>query len=112
MNRVHFCQSIPLPVYPQHGLISVWSGGWLTGSQLEFFSVGGFLFSVAVGLFVLLLTNTDPQSQPQASHEVHRLRQPTHRSLSANDDHILACFVLKVQPPWLHFKVLVNFHLA
>ena len=103
------------PVYSQHGLISVCctpGSGWLTGSQLDFFSVGGFLFSVAVGLFVLLLPYTDPQSQPQASHEVHRLRQPTHPSLSANDGHILACSVLKVQPPWLHFKVLVNFHLA
>ena len=49
-------------------------------------------------------TSSQPWSSPTG--------QPTHPSLSANDGHILACFVLKVQPPWLHFKVLVNFHLA
>ena len=86
-----------------------WMADWLAAKH---FSVGGYQFSVAVGLFVLLLTNADTQSQLQASHEVHWLRPATHPSLSANHGHILASFVLKVQPPCLHFKVFVELHLA
>ena len=99
------------------GLVGIWvsctpGSGWLTGSQLDFFSVGGYQFSFSVSLFVLLLTNADTQSKAQASHEVHRLRQTTHPGLRANPGHILASYLFKVQPPCLHLQVFVNLHLA
>ena len=99
------------------GLVGIWvsctpGSGRLTGSQLDF-----FLLVDTSSQFQLVFSSScwpTPilNSKPQASHEVHRLRQATHPNLRANHGHILASYLFKVQPPCLHFKVFVNLHLA